>query len=137
VSKPPTIADLRWQHDLVFEATSGTQTITLDGDSREGPSPVQTLAFSVAGCMAANLAHMLAKGRHPFRALRCRVVGDRSQENPHRFVRLTLHFVVEGGDVPGDALDRAIALSRDKYCSVWHSMRHDIEFHATWGRESL
>jgi putative redox protein len=136
VLKPPTVAVLRWQHHLVFEATSGTQTITLDGDSREGPSPVQTLAFSIAGCMAADLAHMLTKGRHPFLGLQGRVVGDRSQENPHRFVRLTLHFVVEG-DVPGDAVDRAIALSREKYCSVWHSMRQDIEFHVTWGRESL
>jgi putative redox protein len=136
VPKPPTVADLRWQHDLVFEATSGTQTITVDGDSREGPSPVQILAFSLAGCMAADLAHMLTKGRHRFRALQGHVVGDRSQENPHRFVRLTLHFVVEG-DVPGDAVDRAIALSHEKYCSVWHSMRQDIEFHVTWGRESL
>jgi putative redox protein len=131
VPKPPTIADLRWQHDLVFEAVSGTQTIIIDGDSREGPSPVQTLAFSVAGCMSVDVAHMLTKGRHALHAFRSHLVADRAQEDPHRFLRVTLHCVVEG-DVPPEAVDRAIALSREKYCSVWHSMRQDIEFHVTW-----
>jgi uncharacterized OsmC-like protein len=40
---------------------------------------------------------------------------------------MTLQIIVEG-EVPEDAVERAIALSRDKYCSVWHSMRQDIEF---------
>ncbi len=128
--KPPTIADLRWTHDLVFEATSGTATITLDGNSREGASPVQTLAFSLAGCMSIDLAHILTKGRQPFRAIRSHIVAERAQEDPHRFVRVTLEFTVEG-DVPLDAVERAIALSREKYCSVWHSLRQDIGFLTT------
>ena len=97
---------------------------------------MQTLAFSVAGCMSVDVAHILAKGRHQLRALRSHVVADRAQEDPHRFIRLTLRFSVEG-DVPPDAVDRAIAMSREKYCSVWHSLRQDIEFHVTWGRDSL
>ena len=43
---------------------------------------------------------------------------------------MTLHVTVEG-DVPADAVERAVALSREKYCSVWHSMRQDIEFTTT------
>jgi uncharacterized OsmC-like protein len=43
---------------------------------------------------------------------------------------MTLHVTVEG-QVPADAVERAIALSREKYCSVWHSMRQDIEFVTT------
>ena len=45
---------------------------------------------------------------------------------PRRFVRITLHFHVVGA-VPKEAFERAIALSREKYCSVWHSMRQDID----------
>src|SRR5215467_6913024 len=101
--------------------------MTIDGDSREGPSPVQALAISLAGCMSADVAYMLAKGRHPFRALSAHLVADRAQDNPHRVLRLTLEFAVEGA-VPPDAVARAIALSRETYCSVWHSMRQDIEF---------
>jgi putative redox protein len=127
MSKPPTIADLVWTHGLVYEATSGTQTLTLDGNSREGASPVQTLAISLAGCMSIDVADILAKGRHPFRAIRSHLIAERAQEDPHRFVSATLRFTVQGA-VPPDAVARAIALSHDKYCSVWHSMRQDIAF---------
>ena len=127
MAKPPTIADLTWQHDLVFEATSATQRLTLDGDSRLAPSPIQALAISLAGCMAVDLAHILTKGRHPFRAIRAHIVADRAQDTPHRFVKVTLAFTVEG-DLSSESVGRAIALSHDKYCSVWHSMRQDIAF---------
>jgi putative redox protein len=85
--------------------------------------------------MTTDVAHILTRGRHAFRALRSHLVADRAQEDPHRFVRMTLQIVVEGA-VPEDALDRALALSREKYCSVWHSMRQDIEFRATGRVES-
>jgi putative redox protein len=127
VPKPPVLAQLTWKHGLVFDATSGTQAVVLDGDSAEGPSPVQTLVLSIAGCMAADLAHILTKGRIAFRAIRAEVVADRAQENPHRIVSVALRFQIEGS-VPPAAVDRAIALSRDTYCSVWHSMRQDIQF---------
>ena len=81
--------------------------------------------------MSADLAHILARGRHSTRAMRARLVGERAQEDPHRFVRVTLHFAVEGA-VPADAVERAIALSRERYCSVWHSMRQDIDFRVTF-----
>ena len=125
--KPPTTADLTWIRGLQFEATSGAHTITLDGNSSAGPSPVQTLAISLAGCMSIDVADILTKGRHPFRAIRSRLDAERAPDDPHRFTRVTLAFTVEGG-VPQDAVARAIALSHDKYCSVWHSMRQDIEF---------
>ena len=127
MAKPPTIADLIWQHDLVFEATSATQRLTLDGDSQLAPSPIQALAISLAGCMAVDVAHILTKGRHPFRAIRAHIVADRAQDAPHRFVKVTLTFTVEG-DLSSESVGRAIALSHDKYCSVWHSMRQDIAF---------
>ena len=46
---------------------------------------------------------------------------------PRRFTRVELHYTISGA-VPPEAVQRAIDLSRDKYCSVWHSMRQDIEF---------
>jgi putative redox protein len=134
VPKPPTIAELRWTHDLVFEATSGTTSMTVDGDSREAPSPVQILAIALASCMAADVASILAKGRHPYRSIVARVVADRAQDHPHRVVGMRLHFALQGA-VPGDAVMRAIGLSRDKYCSVWHSMAKDIEFTTTYDVE--
>jgi putative redox protein len=130
-TKPPTVADLVWRGDLLFSATSEQAAITLDSRGVAGPSPVQALAMALAGCMSADLVHILTKGRHPLRALRAHMVGHRAQADPHRFVRIELHFTIDGA-VPGDAVDRAIALSREKYCSVWHSMSQDIDFTVTF-----
>ena len=111
--KPPTIADFQWQRDLVIHAESAGRTMTMDGDSKAGPSPVQTLAFALAGCMSTDVAFVLAKGRHAIRSMRAHFVGDRAQEDPHRFVRINLRFTVEGA-VPAEAVERAIALSREQ-----------------------
>ena len=127
VAKPPTVVDLAWTGDLVLAGTSGTASITLDSSGAAGPSPVQALAFGVAGCMTMDVAYILTKGRQPFRALRSHLVADRAPEDPHRIVKMHLQVTVEG-DVPADAVARAIALSYEKYCSVWHSMRQDIVF---------
>jgi putative redox protein len=127
VAKPPTVVDLAWQHDLVLSGTSGNASITLDSAGAAGPSPVQALAFALAGCMTMDVAYILTKGRQPFRALRSHLVADRAQDEPHRIVKAHLQVTVEG-DVPADAVARAIALSYEKYCSVWHSMRQDIVF---------
>ena len=130
MAKPPTITDLTWLGDLRFGGRSDQASITLDSAGLAGPSPVQALGFALAGCMTTDVAHILSKGRHPFRALRSHLVADRSPDEPHRFVRMTLHVTVEG-QVPADAVERAVALSREKYCSVWHSMRQDIAFTTT------
>ena len=127
MAKPPTVVDLTWTGDLVLSGTSGQASMTLDSAGAAGPSPVQALAFALAGCMTMDVAYILTKGRQPFRALRSHLVADRAPEDPHRIVRMHLQVSVEG-DVPADAVARAIALSYEKYCSVWHSMRQDIVF---------
>lgn len=123
--KPPLEVSLTWTHDLAFTATSGPITVTLDGHTREGASPVQALAMALAGCMAIDLVDIVTKGRHRLRALSCSLVGERAAEPPHRFTSFVLRYRVQG-DVPDAAVERAIALSREKYCSVWHTLRQDI-----------
>lgn len=120
-------ASLAWAGDLTFTATSGSQRITLDGNSTAGPSPVQALAFAIAGCMAADVIDILVKGRHAIRALDVAFHGDRAQSPPHRFTTVNLTFVVRG-DVSNDVVQRAISLSHEKYCSVSNSLRGDIAF---------
>jgi putative redox protein len=127
MAKPPVVASLTWTRDLSFTASSGKQTTTLDGSSEAGPSPVQMLAFAIAGCMAMDVVDIVRKGRHPLRGLDVAFQGERAQTPPHRFTSVTLVFTVHG-DVPADAVRRAIALSHEKYCSVSNSLRGDIVF---------
>ena len=129
--KPPVVADLTWIGELKFSAVSSNASMTLDSAGIAGPSPVQTLVFSLAGCMAMDVAYILTKGRYAPTALRAHLSAERSPGEPHRLVSVTLHFTAEG-EVPPDAIGRAIALSHEKYCSVWHSMRQDIAFTTTY-----
>jgi putative redox protein len=131
VSAKPTVdLQLVWERELVFSGTSGSIGMTLDSAASEGPSPMQALAFGLAGCMAMDVVHILQKGRHDLRGLRAELSGARAPETPHRFTAITLHYTVNG-DIAVDVVARAIELSREKYCSVWHSLRTDIDFRIT------
>ncbi len=123
--KPPVAAELVWTGDLRFGASSGETAIVIDGNGVGGPSPVQLLAIALAGCMATDVVDIIGKGRHPLTAFRCTITGTRAPNPPKRLLTAHLHFHVHG-DVPVAAVERAIALSREKYCSVSHSLRQDI-----------
>ena len=131
MASPPILATLTWLGDLRFRANAGTNQIILDSDSEAGPSPPQAVAIALAGCMAIDVADIVTKGRHRLTALDARIEGERAADPPRRFTRFTLHFTVRG-EVPAHAVDRAVQLSRDKYCSVWHSLRQDIVLETTF-----
>jgi putative redox protein len=128
--KPPVLVDLEWQGDLRFKGRSAATEMVLDGRSEAGPSPVQAVAYALAGCMAIDVVDILQKGRHPLTGLRASLTGRRASAIPACFVGFDLHFDI-AGRVPPEAVDRAVALSREKYCSVWHSLRQDIELVVT------
>jgi putative redox protein len=127
----PLTAELVWAGGQKFGATSGSTAIVLDGDGVAGPSPMQVLAEALAGCMAIDLVMILTKGRHPLKTLRVSFSGDRAPQPPKRFVSATLAFHI-GGDVPAPAVERAIELSQQTYCSVWHSLNPDIPLRTSY-----
>jgi putative redox protein len=123
--KPPLTLELVWEKDLVFGGRSGDASITLDSAGIAGPSPVQALAFALAGCMSMDLVYILQKARYALSGLGVALSAERAQDNPHRITAVDMRFMVTG-EVPDAQVQRAIDLSRDKYCSVWHSLRQDI-----------
>lgn len=130
-AKPPLTAELVWAGDLRFTTRVGDITFVLDSDGRDGPSPMQALAGAVAGCMAMDLVHFLDRSRVPASALRVSLTGERAPDHPRRFVAIQLHFDLDG-TAADDVVARGLQLSREKYCSVWNSMRQDIELHTTF-----
>lgn len=133
--KPPVELDLIWERDLVFSGHARDIPLTLDSDGVAGPSPMQALAFALTGCMAMDVVHVLKKGRHDLKGLRAELKGSRAETEPRRFISIQLHYTITG-DIPEAPIQRAIDLSRDKYCSVWHSMRQDIDFKITFSVSS-
>jgi len=131
VPNPPLTATLTWQGDLRFHAATPRSSIILDSDSTAGPSPPEALAMALAGCMAIDVADIVIKGRYALQALEAKIAGERRDDPPRHFVSFTLHFALTG-EVPAHAVERAIQLSRDKYCSVWHSLRQDLDLQTTF-----
>src|SRR3954465_15099450 len=125
-AKPATTVQLIWEHDLVFGGKAGGVEMVLDRAAVAGPSPMQALALALAGCMAMDVVHVIRKGRHDLRGLRADLSGTRAPDEPRRFTAMTLHYAITG-TVPEATVARAVDLSKEKYCSVWHSMREDIE----------
>lgn len=124
-AKPPMSLSLVWNGEQRFTGRIGELSMILDGRAKAGPSPMHALAFGLAGCMGIDVASILQKGRHPLQALDVTLVGQRAEGPPSRFLSFDLRYVVTG-EVPVEAVERAVALSREKYCSVWHSLREDI-----------
>ena len=128
--KAPTTLELIWEHDLVLKGRSGEAEMVLDSAGKAGPSPVQALAFALAGCMAMDVVYILQKGRLDLKGLKVALSAERAQEDPHRITAVTIDFTVTG-DIPKDQIQRAVDRAHEKYCSVWHSMRQDIAFTTT------
>ncbi len=125
--KPPTRVSLTWEGDLRFSSGADEPALVLDSDSKAGPSPMQALGYAVMSCMGMDIVHVLQKGRHPLESLKASMIGTRSETHPRRFTRIEMTFTITG-DVPREAAERAVQLSRDTYCSVFNSMATDIEW---------
>jgi putative redox protein len=127
LSEPSLEAELTWVGGLRFRSRSGHNQVVLDGDGQAAASPVQALAFALCACMASDLVHILERQRQELRSLTASFAGWRAAQDPRRFVRIDLRFRLEGR-LEADKVERAVVLSREKYCSVLHSLRPDIDF---------
>lgn len=112
---------LTWVKDLQFTAEDDAGhgiVIESKKDGRPaGFTPMQLLLLSAAGCMAMDVVSILGKKRLPLKKFRVLMEGERAAEHPKRYT--SMKFVYEAvGDIPKDALDEAIRLSEEKYCSV-------------------
>ena len=112
-----------------YEGRSGVRdpAMTIDGDGARGPSPMDTVLLGVAACMGIDIQEILRKSRVPLEELDFVVRGVRAEDHPRRYTRIDLDISLSGPG-PGDAarVERAVELSRDKYCSALNSLRTDI-----------
>jgi putative redox protein len=109
---------------MAFSAETGSgHLLTMDGAPDGGgrnlaPRPMETVLAGTGACAAYDVVLILKRGRHDIRGCRVKVSAERAPEDPKVFSRIQLHFIVTGIDLPASAVERAIALSHDKYCSA-------------------
>lgn len=111
---------LEWRGGMQFAAVTGDHRFLVDGDMGDGASPMQHLLVALGGCMGIDIADILEKMRTPPTNLALSLEGERPEEPPRRFDRIVMKLEIEG-DVPLRNVERAISLSRDRYCSVWRT----------------
>ncbi len=121
---------LRWtgEGEQFRGGPEGGPSVLLDGKGGAAPSPMDFLLISLAGCMGIDVVLILQKARVPVEELEVVVDGDRPDTSPRRYTALRLEYRVRGpGEEHQTRLERAVALSRDKYCSVLHTLRTDLD----------
>ena len=107
---------------FIAETGSG-HVLMMDGAADGGgrnlaARPMETLLAGAGGCTAYDVVLILKRGRHEVRGCEVRVTAERAEQDPKVFTHIRMHFVVTGKGVPAAAVERAVALSHDRYCSA-------------------
>jgi putative redox protein len=89
-----------------------------NGGANLAPRPMETVLAGTGGCTAYDVVLILKRGRHDVRGCTVKLTSERAQTDPKVFTKIHMHFVVTGQNVPAVAVERAIAMSHDKYCSA-------------------
>jgi len=112
---------------FVAETGSG-HTLVMDGapDAAKpengglnlAPRPLETVLAGTGGCTAYDVVLILKRGRHDVRGCSVKLTAERAEVDPKVFTRINMHFTVTGKGIPPAAVERAIAMSHEKYCSA-------------------
>ena len=111
------VASVDLQTDGLEAHADGGRSITMATDTAGGPTPIDALLASLAGCTAMDVASILRKKRQSAVAYEIEVDGDRAEEHPRVFTAVRVEHRVRG-DVEPEALRRSIELSATMYCPV-------------------
>lgn len=104
-------------------ATGSGHLVAIDGAPEGGgknlaPRPMELVLVGTGACTAYDVVLILRRGRHDVRDCEVKVIAERAATDPKVFTRIELRFVVRGRNLPRDAVERAVRLSHEKYCSA-------------------
>ena len=89
-----------------------------NGGRNQAPRPMETVLAGTGGCTAYDVVLILKRGRHAVTGCTVKLEADRAAEDPKVFTKIRMHFTVTGKGVPAAAVERAVAMSHEKYCSA-------------------
>ena len=134
----PTVkTTLVWDRDLVFTgATPQGYEIEFDAESQWGCKPTEALLLSLAGCMGIDVVSILAKMRLDLASFRIEIEGERNPTPPQYYKTVEMVLYIAGTKLDPSKIERAIELSRNKYCSVYNSLRPDLALNVRYVLET-
>ncbi len=127
-------ARVKWIEDKTFLGIDANgKSAVMSGPDGPGVSPMQMLLLGLGGCSLVDVVIILQKQRQPFAGVEVEIDGVRAEEAQRPWKDIHLHFIVTGGDVDPAKVERAIALSVEKYCGAYATLSgvatitHDFE----------
>ncbi|RMD69802.1 MAG: OsmC family protein [Gammaproteobacteria bacterium] len=117
-------ARVKWVEAVTFMGEAGSgHALVMDGPPGEGgrnlgPRPMEMLLLGLGGCTAFDVVAILKKGRHAVEGCEVAIEAERADTPPKVFTRIHLRYTVTGTNLKEEAVERAIRLSKEKYCSA-------------------
>ncbi|CAG0986392.1 Protein YhfA [Rhodocyclaceae bacterium] len=129
---------VRWHNGMSFMAETGSgHLVAMDGAPEAGgrnlaPRPMELLLAGTGGCTAFDIVLILKRGRQEISGCEVKLTADRADADPKVFTRINMHFVVTGKALKPDAVERAVKLSAEKYCSASIMLGKTAEITHSW-----
>ncbi len=111
------VAETGSGHTLVMDGAPDADKLE-NGGQNLAPRPMETVLAGTGGCTAYDVVLILKRGRHAVQGCTVKLTAERAQTEPKVFTKIHMHFTVTGKAIPAVAVERAIALSHEKYCSA-------------------
>lgn len=125
---PVTKATLSWDRELIFVGrTNEGYEIEFDAHVQWGCKPTDALLLSLAGCMGIDMVMFLQKMKAEIANFKIDIVGERNPTPPQYYKKVEMILNIAGRNLDEKKVDRAAKLSHEKYCSVYNSLRKDME----------
>ena len=119
---------LTWDKELIFVGrTQEGYEIEFDAHVQWGCKPTDALLLGLAGCMGIDVVMFLQKMRVEIADFKIDIIGERNPVPPQYFKAIEMILLIGGKSLDPKKVERAIALSHEKYCSVYNSLRKDME----------
>lgn len=129
---------VRWHEGMSFIAETGSgHLVAMDGAPEAGgrnlaPRPMEMLLAGAGGCTSFDVIMILRRGRQDVVDCSVKLTAERATDDPKVFTRIDMHFVVTGRNLKPEAVERAIKLSAEKYCSASIMLGKTAEMHHSW-----
>jgi putative redox protein len=125
-------AEVQWTSKIAFKANINGHDLMMDldedsGGNNLGPRPKPLLLASLGGCTAMDVISILKKMRVEPDYFNVRLEGEVTEEHPKHFTKIHMIYEFRGKDLPLDKLQKAIDLSRERYCGISYTLQKAIE----------
>ena len=117
-------ARVKWvEHSLMVAESGSGHALVMDGPPEHGGRnlgvrPMEMLLLGLGGCTQFDVVHILRKGRHQVTRCEVELEAERAATDPKVFTRIHVHFILAGPGLSEKAVQRAVSLSAEKYCSA-------------------